>query len=113
MLRGLRIGVLEQQPTFAGDLNVRDEAYSVFTELRAMEEEITRLEHAMSEATGDALDEAMHSYSDIRHSYEIAGGFSYHSRAEAVLAGLGFSDDELMKLAEQLSGGQKARLALA
>lgn len=113
LLRGLRIGVLEQQPTFTGELNVRDEAYSVFTELRAMEEEITRLEHAMSEATGDALDEAMHSYSDIRHSYEIAGGFSYHSRAEAVLAGLGFSDDELMKLAEQLSGGQKARLALA
>ncbi len=113
LLRGLRIGLLEQQPTFAGDLSVREEACSVFAELRALEEEITRLEHAMSEATGEALDEAMHAYSDIRHAYEIAGGFSYHSRAEAVLAGLGFSDDELMKPAEQLSGGQKARLALA
>lgn len=113
LLRGLRIGVLEQQPTFAGNLSVRDEAYSVFTELRAMEEEITRLEHTMSEVTGAALDEAMLSYSDIRHSYDIAGGFSYHSRAEAVLAGLGFSDDDLMKPAETLSGGQKARLALA
>jgi ATP-binding cassette subfamily F protein 3 len=112
LLRGLRIGVLEQQPTFAGDLNVRDEAYSVFTELRAMEEKITRLEHAMSEEAGEALDEAMHAYSDIRHAYELAGGFSYHSRAEAVLAGLGFSDDDLNKSAEQLSGGQKARLAL-
>ena len=30
-----------------------------------------------------------------------------------MLAGLGFSDDELDKPAEQLSGGQKARLALA
>lgn len=113
LLRGLRAGLLEQQPVFAGNLSVRDEAYSVFTTLRAMEDEITRLEHEMSEVTGEALDEAMHSYSDIRHSYDIAGGFSYHSRAEAVLAGLGFSDDDLMKPAETLSGGQKARLALA
>ena len=113
LLRGLRIGLLEQQPTFEGELSVRDEALNVFTEIRAMEEEMTRLEHAMSDAKGDALDEAMHSYSDLRHAYEFAGGFSYQARAEAVLAGLGFSDDELDKPAEQLSGGQKARLALA
>jgi len=113
LLRGLRIGLLEQQPTFEGQLSVRDEALNVFTEIRAMEEEMTRLEHAMSDTKGDALDEAMHSYSDLRHAYEFAGGFSYHARAEAVLAGLGFSDDELDKPAEQLSGGQKARLALA
>ena len=113
LLRGLRIGLLEQQPTFEGELSVRDEALNVFTEIRAMEEEMTRLEHAMSAAKGDALDEAMHSYSDLRHAYEFAGGFTYHARAEAVLAGLGFSDDELDKPAEQLSGGQKARLALA
>ncbi|MFY9553294.1 MAG: ABC-F family ATP-binding cassette domain-containing protein [Blastocatellia bacterium] len=113
LLRGLRIGLLEQQPAFTGELNVRDEALSVFTQIRAMEVEITRLEHEMSEATGQALDAAMHSYSDLRHSYEIAGGFSYHARAEAVLVGLGFRDDDLMKPAEQLSGGQKARLALA
>jgi ATP-binding cassette subfamily F protein 3 len=113
LLRGLRIGLLEQQPTFEGELSVRDEALSVFTEIRAMEEEMTRLEHAMSDAKDGALDEAMHSYSDLRHAYEFAGGFSYHARAEAVLAGLGFSDDELDKPAEQLSGGQKGRLALA
>jgi len=113
LLRGLRIGLLEQQPSFEGELNVRDEALNVFTEIRRMETEMTRLEHAMSEATGDALDEAMHTYSDLRHTYEFAGGFSYHARAEAVLAGLGFSDTDLEKPAEQLSGGQKARLALA
>ena len=112
-LRGLRIGVLEQQPTFQGTLTVRDEALNVFTEIRAMEAEMTRLEHEMAEAQGDALDEAMHSYSDLRHAYEFAGGFSYHARGEAVLAGLGFSEPDLDKPAEQLSGGQKARLALA
>jgi len=113
LLRGLRLGLLEQQPVFSGELSVRDHALSVFTEMRAMEDEITRLEHVMSDAKGAALDEVMHSYSDLRHSYEIAGGFSYHSRAEAVLAGLGFKQDDLPAPAEHLSGGQKARLALA
>lgn len=113
LLKGLRTGLLEQQPVFEGLRSVGDEALSVFTELRAMEDEITRLEHAMSDATGGTLDEVMHSYSYLRHAYEIAGGFSYHSRADAVLAGLGFSEDDLARPAEQLSGGQKARLALA
>jgi ATP-binding cassette subfamily F protein 3 len=113
LLRGLRLGLLEQQPVFSGELSVRDHALSVFTEMRAMEDEITRLEHAMSDATGAALEEAMHSYSDVRHAYEIAGGFSYHARAESVLAGLGFKQDDLPTPAAHLSGGQKARLALA
>ncbi|PYT03583.1 MAG: hypothetical protein DMF60_17885 [Acidobacteria bacterium] len=113
LLRGLRIGLLEQQPTFAGGLSVREHALSVFTGMQGMEAEMTRLERAMSEAAGQALEEAMHSYSDVRHAYEIAGGFSYHAQAESVLAGLGFKDDQTDKPAEQLSGGQKARLALA
>jgi len=113
LLKGLRVGLLEQQPIFPDNLNVIDEALSVFTELRSLEAEITRLEHEMSDATGDALDEAMHSYSDLRNQFEIAGGFSYQARAGSVLVGLGFSDSEFQKPAEQLSGGQKARLALA
>jgi ATP-binding cassette subfamily F protein 3 len=113
LLRGLRLGLLEQQPTFGGDKTVREEALAVFTELRAMEEQMSRLEHAMSEATGAALDEAMHDYSDLRHRYEITGGFTYPARAEAALVGLGFKGDDLDRSADQLSGGQKARLALA
>ena len=113
LLRGLRIGLLEQLPTFEGQLSVRDEALNVFVEIREMEAEMTRLEHAMSEDAGAALQETMHSYSDLRHAYEFAGGFSYHARTEAVLAGLGFSEADLDKPAVQFSGGQKARLALA
>jgi len=113
LLKGLRMGVLEQQPTFEGHSSARSEALKVFTELRGMEDAMTRLEHTMSETSGGALDEAMHEYSDLRHAYEFAGGFSYHARAEAVLAGLGFRDNDLDKPSEQLSGGQKGRLALA
>ncbi|MFY9609624.1 MAG: ABC-F family ATP-binding cassette domain-containing protein [Blastocatellia bacterium] len=113
LLRGLRVGLLEQQPTFTGDKSVRDEAISVFKELHQIEAEITRLEHLMAEAAGEALADAMHAYSDLRHRHELSGGFTYQARAEAVLVGLSFGPDELSRPADQLSGGQKARLALA
>src|SRR5690349_20511922 len=44
LLKGLRTGLLEQQPVFEGFKSVRDEALNVFTEIRGMEQEITRLE---------------------------------------------------------------------
>ncbi len=112
-LKNLRLGVLQQQPIFNGDLNVREETLSVFTHFREIEAEMTRLEHSMSEVAGAELDEVMHTYSDLQHRYEIAGGFSYQARAEAALIGLGFKKGEFHQPACQLSGGQKARLALA
>ncbi len=113
LLRNLRVGLLEQRPIFEGKLTVREEAMAVFSELHAMEEEMARLEHQMGEATGAALDEVMHTYSDITHRYEIEGGFTYPARVEAVLAGLGFKSEDFTQSAEVLSGGQKSRLALA
>src|SRR5688572_24717116 len=112
LLRGLRVGMLDQRPVFEGNKSVLDEALSVFEELHSLEAEMSRLEHLMAVAQGDALDEAMHAYSDLRHRYELEGGFSYASRAESVLIGLGFQNKDFTQTAELLSGGQKARLAL-
>ncbi len=112
-LKNLRIGILQQQPVFEGERSVGEEALSVFAELRDMEAEMERLEHLMGEVKGEELDQIMHDYSDLRHSYEITGGFSYPSRAESVLVGLGFKDGDLAQSTDKLSGGQKARLALA
>jgi ATP-binding cassette subfamily F protein 3 len=113
LLRGLRVGMLDQRPVFDGNKTVLDEALAVFAELHQMETEMSRLEHLMAETEGAALDEVMHTYSDLRHRYELEGGFSYQSRAESVLVGLGFTNNDFAQIAELLSGGQKARLALA
>ena len=113
LLRGLRVGMLDQRPVFDGHKTVLDEALSVFEAFHLMEAEMSRLEHLMAEAQGEVLDEAMHTYSDLRHRYEIEGGFSYPSRVESVLVGLGFQNKDFAQTAELLSGGQKARLALA
>lgn len=113
LLRGLRVGMLEQRPAFEQSRTVRDEVLTVFARLHKLEEEMARLEHQMAETQGETLDEVMHSYSDLRHQYEIEGGFSYASKAESVLLGLGFQRIDFDQQAEVLSGGQKSRLALA
>jgi ATP-binding cassette subfamily F protein 3 len=112
-LRGLRLGVLDQQPSFTGEKTVRDEAVGVFVQLITIENELSRLEHQMGETTGPDLDRVMHDYSDLRHRFEIEGGFTYHARAESVLGGLGFERQDWSRSTNELSGGQKARLALA
>ncbi|HEY7544181.1 MAG TPA: ATP-binding cassette domain-containing protein, partial [Blastocatellia bacterium] len=112
LVRGLRLGVLDQQPQLNAALSVREEAISVFTDLISMEDEIEHLEHEMADQN-ESLEEVMHAYADLRHSYEMNGGFTFRARAEAVIAGLGFRQEEFSKPTDQLSGGQKARLQLA
>jgi ATP-binding cassette subfamily F protein 3 len=112
-LRGFRYGALAQHVDFIGGMTVMDAALEVFEKLRALEEKMRDLEHAMTENSGDELDRVMHDYSEAQQAYEQEGGFSYHSRAETVLLGLGFTKDEFGKRAESLSGGEKNRLGLA
>lgn len=112
-MRGLRFGVLAQHVDFHGAETVLDAALAVFENLRLLEEKMRELEHAMTEKSGDELDRVMHDYSEAQHTYELEGGFNYHSRAEAVLLGLGFTKADFSKRAENLSGGEKNRLGLA
>ncbi len=112
-VRGLRLGVLDQQPQLNTALSVREEAISVFADLISMEDEIERLEHEMADHESESLEEVMHDYADLRHRYEMSGGFTFRARAETVIAGLGFRQEEFSRPTDQLSGGQKARLQLA
>ncbi|HZS46607.1 MAG TPA: ABC-F family ATP-binding cassette domain-containing protein [Blastocatellia bacterium] len=112
-VRNLRLGFLQQQVDYSDESSLLDMALSVFAELQEMEREMRRLEHEMSHAEGDKLDQVMHSYSELQHAYDHSGGFSYHARAEAVLLGLGFKKSDFDRPAAKLSGGQKNRLALA
>ncbi|HKQ78044.1 MAG TPA: ABC-F family ATP-binding cassette domain-containing protein [Blastocatellia bacterium] len=112
-LRGFRYGALAQQVEFRGEQTVIDSALEVFEKLRALETKMREMEHKMTESSGAELDRVMHEYSEAQQAYEQGGGFSYHSRAEAVLLGLGFTKEEFGKRAENLSGGEKNRLGLA
>ena len=112
-MRGMRPGVLAQHVDFRGTETVIEAVLSVFAPVLELEVKMRELEHQMTIAVGAELDRVMHEYSDAQHDYEHAGGFTIHSRAEAVLLGLGFTKDEFNKLSANLSGGEKNRLGLA
>ncbi len=112
-LRGLRLGILAQHVDFSGPTTMMEAALGVFEKLHTLEAKMRELEHRMTEASGDELERVMHEYSEAQHAYEHEGGFNYHSRTEAVLLGLGFTNEDFDKQAESLSGGEKNRLGLA
>jgi len=52
-------------------------------------------------------------YAELSHRYDTLGGFQAEAEAKGILAGLGFTQEDLEKRISTLSGGQKTRAALA
>ena len=106
-----RLGYLPQEPQLDSDAALYDVMIEAKRELRDMEREMRALEAELAER-GD--DEArLHRYDELLERYRIAGGYEYESEIHKVLAGLGFSPDDERKPISHLSGGERARAALA
>src|SRR4051812_8633991 len=61
----------------------------------------------------DALDDAVHRYSDLEGRFRLAGGYDLERTAESIAAGLDLDDETLLLEVGALSGGQRRRLELA
>ena len=109
--KGVRLGYLPQLADFPDPRRpLVAEALSVFTEAFRYEQELRALEQEM---TSDHSKSLLQRYSELQERYERAGGYSLHTRAEAVLQGIGFAKEDLQRPVGQLSGGQKSRVLLA
>lgn len=106
----LKLGLLEQHVDFSGGETVHTAALSAFKRIHDIEAEMRSLEHRMAV---DTSDEILSKYAELQHEFELADGFSYSARAEAVLLGLGFNRDLWDLETDKLSGGQKNRLGMA
>jgi ATP-binding cassette subfamily F protein 3 len=106
-----RIGYLPQEPRLAGDVGLYKAMVEAKRELRDMEREMRSLEAELTER-GDDTD-LLHRYDELLERYHAAGGYEYESEIHKVLAGLGFSSEDERKPLAHLSGGERARAALA
>jgi len=109
--KGLRIGYLPQQAQLEGEGTLWEAMEAVFADLRAQAEELRRLEAQMADP--DRRQEAMARYGPLLEAFEAAGGYTYPTRIEQVLSGLGFSPADLHRPLGHLSGGQRTRALLA
>jgi ATP-binding cassette subfamily F protein 3 len=110
---GLRITYLPHEARFNSDRTVREEARLAFAPVLAMGERMREIEARLTEASDGHLDELLDEYGRLQTRFEAAGGYDVEHRTDEVLSGLGFSLDQFGEPVNQLSGGQKTRVALA
>ena len=111
---GLRVGFLPQDGLTHSGRTVFEEATLAFEPLLALKDEM----HGLEARLGDPgippgeHDAMLARYSDIQDQFRMQDGYSIDLRIHTVLAGLGFSQADLQRPTETLSGGWQMRLAL-
>ena len=113
LMKGLRVGYMEQQYRAQGDSTVFEEMKRVFEPVFAMEEKLRALEKEMSEASETELKRMGETYARLSDAFEKADGYAWKSSIQGVLAGLGFKKEQYDQPARLLSGGELTRLCLA
>ncbi|NMA85982.1 MAG: ABC-F family ATP-binding cassette domain-containing protein, partial [Tissierellia bacterium] len=115
--KDLKIGYLKQHTDVESNITVFEECLEVFKPLIEMEKNIRELEKRISQISenGDSgkLDSLLSEYSVLLEAFDEKNGYGYKSEIKGVLKGLGFTDEEMDRNSNVLSGGQKARLSLA
>lgn len=110
-------GWLRQELPSGGTGTLWDYVAAAHSEVAQLEGRLADLERAMArpevQAQADELGELLDEYARVRARFEYAGGYSSEATVRATLFSLGFSERDLQLSLQALSGGQKARAALA
>ena len=110
----LRFAVLDQHRAFPGVTTVWSAVADAFRTLIDLEIDLARQADEIAVAGGHVSEQVLNRYARDLERFEHEGGYTYISRIDAVLEGLGFDpaaarDQHL----EHLSGGERGRVALA
>ncbi|MDR0435929.1 MAG: ATP-binding cassette domain-containing protein [Propionibacteriaceae bacterium] len=107
------IGYLPQDPRESDlSVTVRQRILSA-RGLDGIFERMRRYEVEMSEATGEARDKAMNSYTRAEAELLAAGGYAAEAEAAQIAHNLGLPDRVMSQPLHELSGGQRRRVELA
>ncbi|GAA2830289.1 macrolide transport system ATP-binding/permease protein [Leucobacter komagatae] len=112
--RAPRVGLLHQEPPFAGAATIRDALAAATAPVRAATLRLDRASEALA-LPGDARETRARegAYSEALDDVERLGAWELETRVEQTLAGLGISEIPRDRATAELSGGQRARLSLA
>lgn len=117
LAQGLRIGYLTQSlldaDPEAEQQTCWESATAPFQELIRLEQELTRLAQRLETTFGDEARVYLDRLGEVQDRFEQQGGYTFRTRVEATLMGLGLTQDMWDHPVPTLSAGQKVRLALA
>ncbi|HXU69578.1 MAG TPA: ATP-binding cassette domain-containing protein [Polyangia bacterium] len=105
--RGLTMSYLKQSQEFVGSGKIFDAMLKPFEKLLAMHDELLALENQLTD------EKALARYGELQERYGHEGGYSLESRVKALAQDLGFTNADLERSVDTLSGGERGRLELA
>src|SRR5213083_2819867 len=113
--KGISAGYLPQDGLTLSGRTVFAECMSVFSKLRAMEEEMEQLTASMSELDHASAEYAQVAdrYQRVEHEFQARDGYAIEAQVGSVLTGLGFRKDDWDWQTDEFSGGWQMRIALA
>ncbi|MBQ6517536.1 MAG: ABC-F family ATP-binding cassette domain-containing protein [Anaerolineaceae bacterium] len=109
--KDLTIGYLPQQIEIASEKTPYETCLESFSDLITAQEQLNKLEQELLERPGDQS--LLETYGRMQENFENKGGYTYRSKINQVLQGLGLINGEEHRPWQQLSGGQKIRAYLA
>jgi macrolide transport system ATP-binding/permease protein len=107
-----RVGFLPQQPDFPSGTRIADVVTEATAEIGALAERMRAVERDMADGTGD-LDGLLDTYGRLQEEFTRRDGWELDARVGEVLDVFGLGGLDRARRAETLSGGERARLALA
>ena len=113
--RNTTFGYLPQDGLQLSGRTVFDECMSVFSSLRALEQEMEELTHKIAELdhTSNEYAQVADRYQHILSEFRVKDGYALDSQVGTVLDGLGFRKEDWTRHTEEFSGGWQMRIALA
>lgn len=106
------IGYLAQHQDVSSENSIYEELLTVKKEILDIEQKMRSLELQMKTLAGEELENALKTYTNLTHQFELQNGYACQSEITGVLKGLGFTEEEFKKSISALSGGQKTRVSL-
>jgi ATP-binding cassette, subfamily F, member 3 len=116
LARGATCGYLPQDPQLQPGHTLRQEAATALADLHQLHRQLEQVAADMAQAAesgGDDLAQLMRRYEHLEKKVHSAGGYVVDHEIDATLHGVGLEDNLFDVKVENLSGGQKGRLALA
>ena len=105
------IGYLHQDLlSFDTNDTITEVALGAFERVRQVEKEIETLGHELEKDPEN--NDLLIRYTDALHELDVLDGYNIHHKAEEVLHGLGFSNEDLTRPYKEFSGGWRMRVLL-
>jgi len=108
----LHIAYLTQEFEVDPSRTVREEFWTVFTEVNQTQQALLQVQRDMETATPQELDRLIHKLDKLQRHFEALDGYGLEAQIEKILPEMGFELSDGDRLVSSFSGGWQMRMSL-